>query len=207
MLWIKEVEMVESVDDFKSSRLGIPGPNFEVLDAKIASALNKIIQNTRFQKKVSLGEMKAQKEDHFLRGRQIAYLIYEYFRVTYWSQRFCRELCRPIYSCCRNDDIQEFGSKWDEIFLSMTQIPSDDIWESFYKLRIRESEKLKTVQELYNMEIHQKKLGPDYHRLKTMVKRSLSKIYERRILRSEIGNYETSAWSRIRGQNSVNKEV
>ena len=26
--------------------------------------------------------MKAQKEDRFLRGRQIAYLIYEYFRVT-----------------------------------------------------------------------------------------------------------------------------
>ena len=45
----------------------------------------------------------------------------------------------------------------------------DDILEGFYKLRIRESEKLKTVLELYNMEIHQKKAGPDYHRLKTMV--------------------------------------
>ena len=29
-----------------------------------------------------------------------------------------------------------------------------------------ESEKLKTVLELYDLEIHQKKLGPDYHRLK-----------------------------------------
>ena len=57
-------------------------PDFEVLDAKIASALNRIIHNTRFQKKVSLEEMKAHKEDRFLRGRQIAYLIYEYFRVT-----------------------------------------------------------------------------------------------------------------------------
>ena len=45
--------------------------------------------------------------------------------------------------------------------------------ESLYKLRIRESEKLKTVSELYNMEIHQKKAGPDYHRLKTMVNRSI----------------------------------
>ena len=48
----------------------------------IASALNRIIQNTRFKKKVSLEEMKAHKEDRFLRGIQIAYLIYEYFRVT-----------------------------------------------------------------------------------------------------------------------------
>ena len=84
MLWIKEVELVDSVDDLKSSCSvrGIEMPNFEVLDAKIASALNRIIQNTRFKKKVSLEEMKAQKEDRFLRGRQIAYLIYEYFQVT-----------------------------------------------------------------------------------------------------------------------------
>ena len=43
-------------------------PNFEVLDAKIASALNRIIQNTQFKRKVSLEEQKAQKEDRFLRG-------------------------------------------------------------------------------------------------------------------------------------------
>ena len=78
------MEMVELVDDLKSSRSigGTHGPDFEVLDAKIASALNRIIHNTRFKKKVSQEEMKAHKEDRFLRGRQIAYLIYEYFRVT-----------------------------------------------------------------------------------------------------------------------------
>ena len=32
-----------------------------MLDAKIASALNKIIQNSQFKKKVSLEEQKAQK--------------------------------------------------------------------------------------------------------------------------------------------------
>ena len=56
-----------------------------------------------------------------------------------------------------NDDIQEFDSKWDGILLSMTKIPPDDILEGLYTLRIRESEKLKTVFEVYNMEIHQKK--------------------------------------------------
>ena len=48
----------------------------------------------------------------------------------------------------RNDDIQEFDSMWDGILLSMTKIPPDDILEGLYKLRIRESEKLKTVLEL-----------------------------------------------------------
>ena len=62
MLWIKEVEMVESVDDLKSSCFikGIRTPDFEELDAKIASALNRIIDNTRF--KVSLEEQKAPKK-------------------------------------------------------------------------------------------------------------------------------------------------
>ena len=66
----------------------------------------------------------------------------------------------------RNDDIQVFDSKWDGILLSMTKIPHDDILEGLYKLRIRESDKLKTLLEMYDLETHQKKLGPDYHRLK-----------------------------------------
>ena len=57
MQWIKEVEMVDSVDDFKSSSLarGISIPNFEVLDARIASALNKIIHNSHFKRKNQSG--------------------------------------------------------------------------------------------------------------------------------------------------------
>ena len=73
------------------------------------------------------------------------------------------------------------------------QIPSDDILEGLYKLRIRESEKLRTVMELYNMEIHQKKAGPDYHRLKTMVKRSIEQNLRIKNFEARNGNYETNA--------------
>ena len=84
MLWIKEVGMVDSFDELNSSRsvYGKDFPNFEMLDARIASALNEIIQNSQFKKKVSLEEQKAPKEDRFLRGRQIALMICDYFRVT-----------------------------------------------------------------------------------------------------------------------------
>ena len=55
--------MVDSLDELKSSRsvCGKDFPNFEMLDAKIASALNKIIQNSLFKKRVSVP-----KEDQFL---------------------------------------------------------------------------------------------------------------------------------------------
>ena len=63
MHWIKEVEMVDSVDDLKSSSSvrGIRMPDFEVLDARIASALNRIIHNSHFKRRVSLEEQKAPK--------------------------------------------------------------------------------------------------------------------------------------------------
>ena len=93
----------------------------------------------------------------------------------------------------RNDDIQEFDSKWDGILLSMTKIPPDDILEGLYTLRIRESEKLKAVLELYDLEIHQKKAGPDYHRLKTMVKRSIEQNLRIKNFEARNGNYETNA--------------
>ena len=61
MLWIKEVELVDSVDELRSSSstLGISMPNFEVLDARIASALNKIIHKSHFERRISLEEQKA----------------------------------------------------------------------------------------------------------------------------------------------------
>ena len=188
------MEMVDSVDDLKSSSStrGIPMPNFEVLDEKIASALNKIIHNSHFKRKVSLEEQKAKKQDRFLRGRQIAYLIYEYFRVT-GANDSVENYADLFTVVLRNDDIQEFDSKWDGILLSMTKIPPDDILEGLYKLRIRVSEKLKTVLELYDLEIHQKKLGPDHHRLKTMVKRSIEQEIRNKNFGARNGNYERNA--------------
>ena len=75
----------------------------------------------------------------------------------------------------------------------MTQIPPDDILERLYKLRIRASEKLQTVLELYNVEIHQKKAGPDYHGLKIMVKRNIEQNLRMKNFEARNGNYERNA--------------
>ena len=136
--------------------------------------------------------MKAHKEDRFLRGRQIPYFIYEYFRVTGANDSV--ENYADLFTVgLRNDDIQEFDSKWDGILLSMTKIEPDDILEGLYKLRIRESGKLKTVLELYDLEIHQNKIGHDYHRLKTKVKRSNEQDVRNKNFGARNGNYERNA--------------
>ena len=150
------MEMVDSVDDLKSSR-SIQGythfPNFEMLDARIALALNKIIQNSYFKKKVSLEEQNAQKEDRFSQGRQIAYMIYDYFRAT-GPHETVLDYADLFSVTLRDDNVQDFGTRYCE-------------------LRKCESDQLKTVLELYDMEIHQKISMPNYQQLKTMMKRSI----------------------------------
>ena len=186
MQWIKEAEMVHSVDELRSSSStrGIPMPNFEVLDARIASALNKIIHNSHFKRRISLEERKAQKQDRFL--------IYDYFRVT--GAHDSAENYADLFTISpQNEDIQEFDSKWDGILLSLTHIQLDDILEGLFKLRIRVFEKLKTELELYDLEIHQKKFRPDHHRLKTLVKRSIEQDIRNKNLESRNGNYEKNA--------------
>ena len=104
LLWIKEVELVDSVDDLKSSCSvrGIRMPDFEVLDAKIASALNRIIHNSHFKRRISLEEQKTPKRGPFPSWKTDRSFD---LRVLpcHWSQCFSRELCGPTHSC---------SSKW-----------------------------------------------------------------------------------------------
>ena len=180
MLWVKEVEMVDSVDDLKSSRSIQSYTHFTIftmLDARIASAPKKIIQNSYFKKKVSLEEQEAQKEDRFLCGRQIAYMIYDYFRVT-GAHDTVLDYPDFFSITLRNDDVQELDTRWEFYYL-WPRSHLDDVLESLYKLRILESDQLKTLLELYDTEIHQKKIdtwlskvendGEEKHRSETSI--------------------------------------
>ena len=126
MLLTTEVEMVDSVDDLKSSRSiqrNTYFQNFEMLDARIAPALNKAIQNSYFKKKVILEEQKAQKEDRFLRGRQIAYMFYDNFPGA-GAHDTVLDNADLFTIILRNDDVQEFGTRWDENSIVYEQDPT-----------------------------------------------------------------------------------
>ena len=111
------------------------------------------IHNSR-RRSVSLEEPKAQKEDGFLRGRQIAFMIYD-FRVT-GAHDAVLDYADLFSVTLPDDNVQEFDTRWDEVLLSLSNIPSDEVLENLYKLRIRLSAQLKTVLDMYDMKIHQK---------------------------------------------------
>ena len=73
-------------------------------------------------------------------------------------------------------------------------------------MRIRESDQLKTVLELYDMEIHQKISVPDYQKLKTMVKRSIDQKLPLRKFEARNERIETNAAvTSRRGLNGVER--
>ena len=141
---------------------------------KIASALNKIIQNSQFKVGISVEEQKALTEDRFLRGRQIAFMIFDYFRGT-GAHDTVLDFADLFSVTLRDDNIQEFDTRWDEVLLSMSTIPSDEILESLYKLGIRETS------------------VPNYQKLKTTVKRRKGQKLRSRHFDAGHGRMESGA--------------
>ena len=202
MQWIKKVEMVDSVDDFKSlsSTRGIPMSNFEVLDVRIASALNKIIHNSHFKRRISLEEQKAQKQDRLLRGRQIAYLIYQYFRVT-GANDSVENYADLFTISLRNDDIQEFDSKVGRNFIidetnpiwwhlgRIVEIKSTRVWETQDRIGI--------VQFGYSSE--------EIRAWSSQIENNGEEKYRPRNSKSEFWDQKWKLWEKRRGQESGNK--
>ena len=61
-------------------------------------------------------------------------MIYDYFRVI-GAHDNVLDYADLFSTALRNDDVQKFDTRWDEILSSMTKIPTDDVLESLYKLR------------------------------------------------------------------------
>ena len=129
--WEPEEHQRDSLEEMKSSRsvCGKNFPDFEMLDAKIASALSKIIPNSHFKKKVSFEEQEAQKQDLFIRGGQIAFMIYDHFRVIgVHHAEF--EYADLFTVTCHDDTFQEFDARYGTTFYYQCQrFPPMICWE------------------------------------------------------------------------------
>ena len=120
-----------------------------MLDAKIASALKKTITNSYFKRRVNLEEQ-AQVQDRFLSGRQIAYMIYEYFRVT-GAHEAVLDYTDLFSISLHGANIQYFDTRWDQAVLSTSEVPKDSILECLHK-----------EMAMYEQEIHQDRSKPSF---------------------------------------------
>ena len=118
---------------------------------------------------------KAQTQDRFLRGRQIACVICEHFRVT-GAHEAVLDLTHFFLVSLQGDDIQDFDTRWDQVLLGASERPTENVLESLYKMRIRESLQLQTVLAMYEQEIDQHRSKPSDQKLKTMVRRHIDRM-------------------------------
>ena len=56
-------------------------------------------------------------------------MIYDYFRVTV-AHDTVLDYAELFSITLPNDDVQDFETRWDEILLSVTKIPPNDVMES-----------------------------------------------------------------------------
>ena len=100
-------------------------------------------------------------------------MIYDYFRVTGAHDKVL-DYADLFSVTLHNDNIQECDTRWDEVLSG-------------------ESAQLKTVLELYDMEIHQKISMPNYQKLMT-------RNSDCEILTPETRSLRQEQWSRAAGE-------
>ena len=179
--WIKEIEAAKSLVDLITLK-SIKGQDFldyEELDLMIASALKRCYEKqTHFRKKVIVEEQRAQKDNLFLRGRQIAHLIFEYFRPA-GSYDEIQGLSGLFSIKLENDDSLDFELRWEKALLVTSDLPSDKVLEGLYVSKLQDSCQAQTIMALFNQEILRGGGLRDYHRLRLCVR--LNKLKEVRI--------------------------
>ena len=175
----------------KSSRSteGKDFPNLEMLDARIASALNKIIQNSHFKKKGQSGGTESS-ERGSVSSRQTDRLHDLRLLPSDWFSWYRSWFCWFILY--HSSQPQCSGLGYDMGWNSIVYDTDPEGRCSGKSVQI-ESDQLKTVWELYDMEIHQKISMPNYQKLKTMVKRSIDQKLRLRKFKARNEKIETGA--------------
>ena len=110
----------------------------------MACALKNIISNEHFRRRISVEEQGARKHDGFQRGIQIVYMIYDHFRAI-GAYDAAQDLSDLFNVSLHGADIQDFDTRWDPSLSSACEKPTDNVLESLYKMKIRESVQLQTV--------------------------------------------------------------
>ena len=117
-------------------------------------------------------------------------MIYDHFRVS-GAHDAALDLSALFTVSLQGDDIQDFDTRWDQALLSASEVPKENVLESLYKMKIRESVQLQTVLAMYDQEIDRDRAMPSYQRLKTLVRRHIDQMIRTRNFRARNGRIET----------------
>ena len=134
MRWIKDIEMATVADDLETSQ-SMFGYN-----SQTSRCLRQRLLPLYFKERINLEEQKAQLDNRFFRARQIALMIPRIFSVKV-THAAILDYSVLFSMSSLGHDVQGIDTRWDFFFLlSIQKVPSNDILESLYKIRMRGSQ-------------------------------------------------------------------
>ena len=130
----------QNIDDVSTSypTTGTFYSNFETLDAHDRNGSQEHLDVFELQEGSPVGRQRAQKDERFLRERQIAHMISEHVGTAGTSESIL-EFSDIMTITLRWNDDQGFDSKWEAVLLLVSEVPKDDKFESIYKTELRDS--------------------------------------------------------------------
>ena len=123
--------------------LGEPGDSFATLDAKLASALRKVVDGALGRRITRLSREEARKHGRQMRGRQVLWLIYQEYKMEERAVGAfsLKELFKIILI---NDDLVRFIEDWELALANLEKEPDEDVLETLVIAQLEKSQKLKT---------------------------------------------------------------
>ena len=140
MLWIGAVEDAKSID-YLITLASMPGkPNTRLRESWFQGC------------KVTTIEREAPPEQRSLTGGQIAWMIHDFLNNQVAQRNHIgtpRDFANVQW---KNDNVQAFDTKWDDVSSAITDRPADNKLGSLYKMQIDKSEELKYLMQIYAQE-------------------------------------------------------
>ena len=204
MLWNNEVEMVESVDDLNSSRKDLM---VQTLSCSMRELLQHWTKSSRIPASRKRSVCRKWKLTKPLLRRKTDCLLDLRILPGHWVQRFCRELCRPIYS--RSSKWQYSGIRFEMGWNSFVDDTNPIWWHLRNFVQIKNTRVWETQDRFGHVQC-----GDSSEESRTwlsQIEDDVKKRYRAEFVNEELWSQKWKIWNKRRdqesGDNSVNKEV
>ena len=99
-------------------------------------------------------------------------MIYGHFQST-GAYDAAQGLSDFFNICFQDKDVPDFDTRWDQILLGTSVMPSEKALEGLGKNKLQGSEQLQTVFAMHKQELSRDHVTPSYQRLRNMVRQHI----------------------------------
>ena len=133
-------------------------------------------------------------------------MIHDHFQATGLCDA-AQGLSDLFNICLHDDDVQDFDTRWDQVLLTTSEIPEENVFEGWYKMKLQGSAQHQTVLALYDQWMNRDRASQSYQRLRTLVRRHVDQMSRTRNFKARNERIETGVVVKSRRNVSVEKKV